>query len=66
MDDIFLGDKPSLPAEEKVKDRKFDPESDTDWKSYWYFSSISVNTECMLCAVVIGCKKSLLMQGMGL
>ena len=40
MDDILLGDKPSLPAEGKVKDRKFDPESDTDWKSYWYFSSI--------------------------
>ena len=46
MDDVLLGDKPSLPAEEKVKDRKFDPESDTDWKSYWYFGNISVNTEC--------------------
>ena len=57
MDDILLGDKPLLPAEGKIKDRIFDPETDTDWKSYWYFNSISVNTwEFMLCAVVNGAR----------
>ena len=35
LDSILLGDKPSLPAEGQIKDRKFDPESDQDWKSYW-------------------------------
>ena len=42
MDNILLGDRPSLPAEGQIKDRKFDPESDPDWKSYWYLNNYHV------------------------